>query len=149
MLEEMASERISWLWNTKIASRNPRSSLDHIVLIIKCRHRKVIINWMNFESFERVYWCARPLPNISCRVIYSPDIKMIYRWWCRVSEANISLIFLEIILNMFQYCIMLIFCWEPYCLPSLLGEPPTISGCFKAINFNRIVPRKRWSLKES
>ena len=119
MLEEMASKSIPWLRDTKIASWNPRTTLDHVMFIIKCWHGEVIINRMHLKSSKRIHRCTSPLPYITCRVENASHVIEIYRRWSWVRQGSISLILFIVVFNMLQNRIVLILCRESETLSTL------------------------------
>lgn len=68
-LLEMSSESIASMVKSFISSTNETASLDDVVPLIESRSGEVFVNWMDFETMERIDWCDGMLPDVSNYII--------------------------------------------------------------------------------
>jgi hypothetical protein len=78
MLKEVPSESISCIRLGKVASGDPRPSLEEVVLIIERWHGEVIVDWVDLESLQGVHGGPRPLPDVAHRVKDTSHLVLIY-----------------------------------------------------------------------
>ncbi len=69
MLEEMSSESIPSVDGGEVATGDPGTALNQVVLIIECWDCEVVIYRMALKSNVRVHSSMRPLPDIAHRII--------------------------------------------------------------------------------
>src|ERR1035437_2347003 len=68
MLEEMATEGVTRNGQGFIAASNPGAAFDQVVTPVEGGRGEIIIDRLDFETFERIYRCFGPLPNVANHV---------------------------------------------------------------------------------
>ena len=151
MLEKVSSKSISRLRDGQVASRYPRATLDHVVLVIKSRHSEVIVDWVDLESGEWVHHSTSPLPDVTHWVENALVVELIHWSRRRVPETNVMFSDFIIETGILKHGIELIFCGKSECfsLASVVREPPGICRCFITVDFYREIPWHGFGLRES
>ncbi len=77
----MSSEGVSGVIESLVAGADETSSLDEVVSVVESRSREVLINGVNFETFERINRSNCVLPDISNNVVKPLCLEHIDRIW--------------------------------------------------------------------